>query len=123
MNTSFNNPMDELRQPINSVAIYVLAIIGILFSWCCAPITLVLAIIAVVMSVNKMKAYKQSPNSFRGVESLKNAQIIAYISLGLNLVWFVFLIYNLSTGGLDEIKHLIEQEYNSERYNEFESYD
>lgn len=109
MNTNFENSMVEYKQPINVTTIYILAIAGILLSFCCSPIGIILAIIAVVMSANKMNAYKLNPSLFVGVEQLKTAQIVAYISLGINILLTIYFVYSLATGGLEQMMEAIEE--------------
>lgn len=103
----------EYKQPIGVTAIYVLAIIGFLFAICCGPIGLILAVIAVVLSVNKMSAYKQNPSAYVGIESLKTAQIVAYISLAINVLATFYFIYAMATGGYEQIIRAFEEGYHS----------
>ncbi len=99
-NSGFNPNFGDAfggKQKMNTTAIVVLAIIGILLSWCCSPIGIILAIIAVVMVTNKLNAYKQNPTNFYGTENLNVAKIISYISLGINILFLCWTIYRLAT--------------------------
>lgn len=110
MNTNFENSMGEYKQPINVTPIYILAILGIVLALCCGLVSLILAIIAVVMSVNKMNAYKLNPSAFTGVEQLKTAQIVAYISLGINiLIVVISFVYLLTTGAWEQMINAFEE--------------
>lgn len=99
-NSGFNPNFGDVfggKQKMNTTAIVVLAIIGILLSWCCSPIGIILAIIAVVMVTNKLNAYKRNPAGFYGAENLNVAKIISYISLGINILFLCWTIYSLAT--------------------------
>lgn len=99
-NSGFNPNFGDVfggKQKMNTTAVVVLAIIGILLSWCCSPIGIILAIIAVVMVTNKLNAYKRNPAGFYGAENLNVAKIISYISLGINILFLCWTIYSLAT--------------------------
>lgn len=99
-NSGFNPNFGDAfsgKQKMNTTAIVVLAVIGILLSWCCSPVGIVLAIIAVVMVTNKWNAYKQNPSGFYGTENLNTARIISYVSLAINVLFLLWTIYSLAT--------------------------
>ncbi|MDO5105114.1 CCC motif membrane protein [Capnocytophaga sp.] len=87
----------EGKQKIDVTAVYVLAVIGILLSWCCSPIGIILAVIAVILVSNKLSAYKSNPSGYFGVENLNTAKIIAYVALGLNILFLIWTVYRLAT--------------------------
>lgn len=92
-----NSNTPEFKQKIETTGIYVLSIVGGLLSLCCGPLGLILAIIGVVMASNKMKAYKENPKSFIGIENLKTAQVISYVALGLSILLSIYMVYMMAT--------------------------
>lgn len=98
-NTTFFSPNfgdSGMKQPINTTLIYVFAVLGIVFALCCG-MGIIFAIISVILSVSKMNAYKVNPTAYIGVEGLKTAQLVSYISLGINVLVFIWVLFSLLT--------------------------
>lgn len=100
-NLNFGQPSD-FKKPIGTTLIYVLAILGAVFSLCCCVGTIP-SIIAVVIASNKVSQYQQNPSAYIGYDDLKTARIIAFIALGINLLMFVWILYSLFTTDWSEI--------------------
>ena len=58
---------------------------------------LFLQLFSVILSVSKMNAYKVNPTAYIGVEGLKTAQLVSYISLGINVLVFIWVLFSLLT--------------------------
>ena len=103
------NPQQQLMLP-NSTASLVLGIISIASLCCCSIIGFVVGIIGLVLGINAVALYRQSPGVYTDA-SFKNAnagKICSIVGLGLSVLNNL-LIFALWKPYTELIKGLIEQ--------------
>ena len=79
-------------QKLNTTAVYVLSILGIL---CCCfwGIGFVLSIIAFVIATNELKKYAANPEEYSNGKAMKNARVLAIVALiisGIMAAWTAY---------------------------------
>ena len=79
-------------QKLNTTAVYILSVVGIL-CWCIYGLGTVAAIIAVVIAFNQLKKYNQNPEEYSNGNAMKTAKVVAIISLIISLIGLAFVIY------------------------------
>ncbi|CEN54496.1 CCC motif membrane protein [Capnocytophaga canis] len=114
-NPTFNynkNPIfdqrSEFKQPISATVVYVLAIIGIVFSFCCG-VGLIPAVIAVLIASTRINQYNSNPEMYLGIDNLKTARTVAYISVIISVLMVLLSIYLIAIVGLEGIEQMTEE--------------
>ena len=82
----------------------ILSIVGTLI--CCGPFGAIFSIIALVKAKTANQLYLENPEGYSDYSNIKTGRILAYIGLGLSLVYlllfilyFGFIIAMISSGG------------------------
>lgn len=104
---SSNGPVNQgpggyLNTP-NSVGVLVLGILSIVLCWCYGLVSIILGIVAIVLSNQGEKIYKANPNmySLSSYKNMKAGKVCAIIGLCLGGLYILFLlIYFLVVGSL-----------------------
>lgn len=91
-------------QKLSPTIVYVLAIFGLLCC-CFGGLGFILAGIAFLIANSKLNAVKSNPENFdaSSVKSMDTAKMVALVILGINILYFIYTIYQISTVGLDQI--------------------
>ncbi|ATA88892.1 CCC motif membrane protein [Capnocytophaga stomatis] len=106
-NLNFGQPSD-FKKSISTTLIYVLAILGAVFSLCCC-VGIIPSIIAVVIASNRVSQYQKNPSAYTGYDELKTARIVAFVALGINILVFLWILYSLFTTDWSEIMRQYEE--------------
>jgi hypothetical protein len=79
-------------QKLNTTAVYILSVVGIL---CCCVYGLgtIAAIIALVIASKELKKYNESPELYTNGPAMKTAKTIAVVSLVVSLIGLALTIY------------------------------
>jgi hypothetical protein len=95
-------PLDlQLKQTLpNASAVLVLGILSIVFCWCFG-FGLIMGIIALALSMNAHKLYRENPDKWIGYGNLQAGKITAIIGVSLSAVYVIFVIIGLITEGWD----------------------
>ena len=97
------NPMNGGMNVPNSVGVLVLGIISIVLCWCYGLLSIILGIIAIVLSNQGEKIYKENPSAYSiaSYKNMKAGRICAIIGLCLGALYILFIIvYFLIVGSL-----------------------
>jgi hypothetical protein len=100
------------KQKLNSTLVYILAILG--FLCCCiGGIGFIFAGIAFYIAHTKLKEAYNAPENYENIEGMKTAKIVALVVLIINLLYFIRVIYEISTigwaGMTEPIREAIEE--------------
>lgn len=68
----------------------IISIVGTLF--CCGPFGIIFSIIALVKAKTANQLYLQNPVEYTDYSNVKTGKILAYIGLGLALIYLLFFI-------------------------------
>jgi len=81
------------QQKLNTAVVYILSILGFL---CCCVYGLgtVCAIIAIVIATKELKKYNANPEAYSNGSAMKNAKIVAIISLFISFIGLAFVIWS-----------------------------
>ncbi|MGJ8685407.1 MAG: CCC motif membrane protein [Nonlabens sp.] len=81
-------------QKLNTTAVYILSIVGIL---CCCVYGLgtVAAIIAIVIATKELKKYDENPDLYSNGKAMKTAKTVSIISLLISFIGLAFVIWSL----------------------------
>ncbi|MGB5983110.1 MAG: CCC motif membrane protein [Nonlabens sp.] len=77
-------------QKLNTTAVYILSVVGVLC--CCIGLGTVAAIIALVIAINQLKKYNENPELYSNGKAMKNAKIVAIISLVISVIGLISVI-------------------------------
>ncbi|PNW27146.1 CCC motif membrane protein [Formosa algae] len=91
--------MEKTTLP-NGKLIYTLAILSCTL-FCFGGITIVFALISYLLARKSETLYKQNPNAYSNIKTIKKGKIIAIIGLLLNLIIVGVTIWTLATIGWD----------------------
>ena len=92
-----------MKKQLNPTIIYVLAILGLLCC-CFGGLGFILAGIAYYIALSKIKDAHLNPENYEGnINAMNTAKIVALVILIINLAYFAFTIYKISTIGWDEL--------------------
>ncbi|TXN35131.1 hypothetical protein FVB32_11095 [Flagellimonas hymeniacidonis] len=70
----------------------IISVVGTIF--CCGPFGIIFSIIALVKAKTANALYMQSPENYSDYSNIKTGKILAYIGLGLSLVYLLlFILY------------------------------
>ncbi|MFD1615116.1 CCC motif membrane protein [Gelatiniphilus marinus] len=106
------------QQKLNPTIVYVLAILGLLCC-CFAGLGFILAGIALLIAMSKLKAAKLNPENFdpSSVKAMNTAKIVALVIFVINILYFIYYIYLISTIGWDQLleqsQEMMEQMQNN----------
>ncbi len=84
--------MEQQKLPNSTLILIlgILSIIGCCFSWGIAGI--ILAIIVLVLSKKATALYLESPEIYTGYQNVKTGKILAYVGLGLSILYIILII-------------------------------
>ncbi|MCT4629109.1 CCC motif membrane protein [Winogradskyella sp.] len=79
-------------QKLNTTAVYILSVIGIL---CCCVYGLgtITAIIAIVIANKELKKYNADPEAYTNGSAMKSARVFSIISLFISFIGLAFIIW------------------------------
>ncbi len=83
------------NQPVpNSVGVLVLGILSIVFCWCYGIISIILGIIAIVLSNQAERIYQANPGAYAlaSYKNMKAGKICAIIGMSLAGLYILFLV-------------------------------
>tara|TARA_R110002012_G_scaffold322105_1_gene555803 strand:- start:7922 stop:8260 length:339 start_codon:yes stop_codon:yes gene_type:complete len=109
--------MEQQKLP-NVTLIIVLSIASIVLCWCYGILGLILSIIALILATLSNKAYKESPEIYSGIGTLKTGKILAIVGLILNILFIAFIIWFVMAIGWDVLQSG-DQQLMQERMEEF----
>ena len=70
----------------------IISIVGTLI--CCGPFGVIFSIIALVKAKTANQLYMSNPDEYTDYSNVKTGKILAYIGLGLSLIYlFLFILY------------------------------
>lgn len=95
--------MEQQKLP-NSTLILVFGIISIVTCCCYGVIGLIFGIIAVVLASKATKVYAENPELYTGFSNVKTGKILAIIGIVLNLIYIGYVIWVISTFGIDTLQ-------------------
>tara|TARA_B110000483_G_C18093629_1_gene502986 strand:+ start:590 stop:946 length:357 start_codon:yes stop_codon:yes gene_type:complete len=87
---SINTP--EQQKLPNATITLVLGIASIATCCCYGFISIILAIVALVIAKKDLELYNTSPDLYSNYDHLKIGRILAFIGLGMGLVYLLFII-------------------------------
>lgn len=83
----------EPKRPLpNATATLILGILSIVMCWCYGIIGIILGVIALVISSNSVRLYKENPQDFDGYGNLNAGRITAMIGIGLSILYIILLV-------------------------------
>ncbi len=100
--------MEKQKLP-NSTLILVFGIISIVTCCCYGVLGLIFAIIALVMAKKATALYMENPELYDGFNNVKTGKILAYIGLGLNVLYLIYTIWMFATLGTEGIMNMQEE--------------
>jgi len=93
-----------MKKQLNTTLIYVLSIIGLLCC-CFGGLGFLLSGPAYLIAHNKVKDAKENPDDYESnLNAMNTAKIIALVSLIINAIYFIRVLYVIYTGGFDGIE-------------------
>jgi hypothetical protein len=98
------------QQKLNPTAVYVLSIIGLLCC-CFSGLGFLLAGPAYLIANNNLKKVAENPEDYEqsSVKAMTTAKTVALVILIINALFFIYNIYDLSTGGWEERQQMMEE--------------
>ncbi|MCH9661721.1 MAG: DUF4190 domain-containing protein [Bacteroidetes bacterium] len=100
--------MEQQKLP-NSTLILVFGIISIVTCCCYGVLGLIFAIIALVMAKKATALYMEAPEQYSGFQNVKTGKILAYIGLGLNILYLGYTIWLFATLGTEGIMNMQQE--------------
>lgn len=102
-------------QKLNPTIVYVLAIVG-LFCCCFFGLGFILSGIAFFIANSKLNEAKANPENYDpgSVKAMNTAKIIALVILGINIMYLLLVIFQISSMGgweayMEKINEIMEQ--------------
>ena len=79
-------------QKLNTTLIYILSVVGVV---CCCiyGIGTISAIVAIIIATQELKKYKANPEEYSNGPAMKNARILAIVSLFISFIGLGFIIW------------------------------
>ena len=103
--------MEQQKLP-NETAILILSILGIVCCWCFG-LGLIPSIIALVLALKAQKIYRENPEGYSNIGTIKTGKILAIIGIALGLYSIISFVYQMSTIGWDAMmeqsREILEQ--------------
>ncbi|AXP81990.1 hypothetical protein CJ739_2925 [Mariniflexile rhizosphaerae] len=97
-----------MKKNLNTTLIYILSILGLLCC-CLGGLGIVFAGPAYYIANKKIKEAELNPDDYEGdVKAMNTAKIVALVVTIICAVTLLYNIYDLSTGGFEKRKDLIE---------------
>jgi uncharacterized membrane protein len=100
--------MEKQKLP-NSTLILVFGILSIVTCCCYGVIGLIFAIIALVMAKKATELYLENPELYDGFQNVKTGKILAYIGLGLNIIYLIYVIWMYTSLGSEGMMQMQEE--------------
>jgi hypothetical protein len=107
------------QQKLNPVFVYILAILGLLCC-CFGGLGFILAGIAFFIAQSKLKQVAENPEGFEAgsIKAMNTAKIVALVIVVINVLYFLWSIYQISTIGwgemTEEVMKAFEQAQNAQ---------
>ena len=93
-----------MKKQLNTTLVYVLSIVGLLCC-CFGGLGFLLSGPAYFIAHNKVKDATENPDDYEGnLNAMSTAKTIALVSLIINVLYFIRLLYILYTGDFDEMQ-------------------
>ena len=93
-----------MKKQLNTTLVYVLSIIGLLCC-CFGGLGFLLSGPAYFIAHKKVKDAKENPDDYEGnLKAMNTAKTVALISLIINVLYFIRVIYIISTVGFDAMQ-------------------
>lgn len=109
--------MEQQKLP-NSTLILVFGIISIVTFCCYGVIGLLFGVIALILAMNAIKTYKENPELYSNIGSVKTGRILAIIGIVLSLLTIAFFAWIISIIGWETLMTQ-DQELIQEKINEY----
>lgn len=93
----------------NSTLILVFGILSIVGCCCYGILGVIFAIVAIVLAKKATTLYTENPELYTGYQNVKTGKILAYIGLGLSIIYLVYTIFIIATVGFDGIMEMQEK--------------
>lgn len=91
----------------NSTLILVLGILSIVGCCCYGIIGLILGIVTIVLAKKATALYAENPELYDGYNNVKTGKILAYVGIGLSVIYVIIMIIALIIyGGIEGIEEL-----------------
>lgn len=91
----------------NSTLILVLGILSIVGCCCYGIIGLILGIVTIVLAKKATALYAENPELYDGYNNVKTGKILAYVGIGLSVIYIIIMIIGLLIyGGIEGIEAL-----------------
>lgn len=91
----------------NSTLILVLGILSIVGCCCYGIIGLILGIVTIVLAKKATALYAENPELYDGYNNVKTGKILAYVGIGLSVIYIIIMIIGLIIyGGIEGIEAL-----------------
>ena len=91
-----------MKKQLNTTIIYVLSIVGLLCC-CFGGLGFLLSGPAFIIANNKVKNATENPDDYDGnLNAMNTAKIVALVSLIINVLYFIHVLYLIFSGGFDE---------------------
>lgn len=100
--------MEKQKLP-NATLILVFGILSIVLCCCYGVVGLIFAIIALVMAKKATETYQENPELYDGFNNVKTGKTLAYIGLGLNIIYLIYVIWMYSTLGTEGMMQMQEE--------------
>jgi hypothetical protein len=100
----------EKQKLPNATLILVLGILSIVLSCCCYGILgLIIAVITIVLAHKATKLYRKDPDQYTHYDQVSTGKILAIVGIVLGVAFLGYLIYILSTGGIEAIQQMQQE--------------
>lgn len=91
----------------NSTLILVLGILSIVGCCCYGIIGLILGIVTIVLAKKATALYAENPELYEGYNNVKTGKILAYVGIGLSVIYVIIMIIGLIIyGGIEGIEEM-----------------
>ena len=111
--------MEQQKLP-NSTLILILGILSIIGCCCYGILGIILAIVTLVLAKKATETYLVSPEIYQGYQNVKTGKILAYIGLGLSIIYILLIIAGLiiygGFEGMEEMQREMMEQYGGGDY-------
>lgn len=94
--------MEQQKLP-NATAVLILGILSLPLC-CCYGIGLILGIIALVIAKKDVVLYQANPELYSNYGNIKTGKILAYIGIGLSILYLLLIVWMISTFGMEALQ-------------------
>lgn len=100
----------------NATAVLILGIASIITCCCYGIVGLIAGGVGLMMAKKDLKLYNENPELYSNYSNLKIGRVLCIIGIILSVVYILFLIWGISTFGMDTMS---DQELLQQRMNEY----